>query len=52
MGFELVMAAEVIALNSGVSDVPIPAALPLFAAGLGDIGLMARPKKRKAVVAA
>jgi hypothetical protein len=30
----------------------IPAALPLFAAGLGDIGLMARPKKRKAVVAA
>jgi hypothetical protein len=35
-----------------VSDVPIPAALPLFAAGLGAMGLMSRRKKRKATVAA
>ena len=33
------------------SPVPIPAALPLFAAGLGAMGLMSRRKKRKAVVA-
>ena len=32
--------------------VPIPAALPLFAAGLGAMGLMSRRKKRKADVAA
>jgi hypothetical protein len=32
--------------------VPIPAALPLFAAGLGAMGLMARCKKRNAALAA
>jgi hypothetical protein len=31
---------------------PIPAALPLFVAGLGAKGLMAQRKKRKAEVAA
>jgi hypothetical protein len=31
--------------------VPIPAALPLFAARLGAMGLMSRLEKRKAAVA-
>jgi hypothetical protein len=31
--------------------VPIPAAFPLFAAGLGAMGFMARRKKRKVAVA-
>jgi len=35
-----------------VKPVPIPAALPLFAAGLGAMGLMSRRRKRKAAVAA
>jgi hypothetical protein len=30
---------------------PLPAALPLFAGGLGVIGLLARRKKRKAPAA-
>ena len=37
--------------TSTISAVPIPAALPLFAAGLGAMGLMSRRKKRKAAVA-
>jgi hypothetical protein len=36
--------------GDGVADVPIPAALPLFAAGLGAMGLMSRRKKRKVAV--
>lgn len=32
-----------------VSEVPIPAALPLFASGLGVLGLLAYRKKRKAL---
>jgi hypothetical protein len=35
-----------------VQAVPIPAALPLLAAGLGGIGLMARHRKRKVAAAA
>jgi hypothetical protein len=34
--------------NSPVSATPLPAALPLFAGGLGVIGLLARRRKRKA----
>jgi hypothetical protein len=33
------------------SETPLPAALPLFATGVGAIGLLARRKKRKAVAA-
>ena len=35
-----------------VSTTPLPAALPLFATGLGAIGLLARRRKRKAALAA
>jgi hypothetical protein len=35
----------------GVSQVPLPAALPLFATGLGALGLLGWRRKRKAVVA-
>ena len=35
-----------------VSTTPIPAALPLFAGGLGVLGLVARRRKRKAIPAA
>src|SRR4029077_20018465 len=34
------------------SATPLPAALPLFATGLGALGLLARRRKRKAVVLA
>jgi hypothetical protein len=34
-----------------VSTTPLPAALPLFATGLGAIGLLARRRKRKAALA-
>jgi hypothetical protein len=40
-----------IAVTSGVSAVPLPAALPLFATGLGVLGLLGWRRKRKAVVA-
>jgi hypothetical protein len=36
---------------SGASATPLPAALPLFASGLGVFGLLARRKKRKAAAA-
>jgi hypothetical protein len=35
-----------------VSSVPLPAALPLFAAGLGVLGLLGRRRKRKATAPA
>jgi hypothetical protein len=35
-------------LGPSVSSTPLPAALPLFAGGLGIVGLLARRKKRKA----
>jgi hypothetical protein len=34
-----------------VSEIPIPAALPLFASGLGVLGLLAYRKRRKALAA-
>jgi hypothetical protein len=38
---------------NGVSDVPLPAALPLFATGLGALGLLGwRRKKNAAALAA
>jgi hypothetical protein len=38
-----------IALEGGnLSETPLPAALPLFATGLGALGLLARRRKRKA----
>jgi hypothetical protein len=41
------------ALVSGsISETPLPAALPMFAAGLGMVGLFARRKKKPAAVAA
>jgi hypothetical protein len=33
-----------------ISQTPLPAALPLFAIGLGAVGLLARRRKRKATV--
>ena len=38
--------------TSTLGDTPIPAALPLFATGLGALGLLARRRKRKAVAVA
>jgi hypothetical protein len=37
------------ALFHDVSDTPLPAALPLFATGLGALGLLGWRRKRKAV---
>jgi PKD repeat protein len=37
---------------SDVSPTPLPAALPLFAGGLGMVGFIARRKKRNALAAA
>ena len=38
-----------ISVISGVPEVPLPAALPLFATGLGVLGLLGWRRKRKAV---
>ena len=39
-------------INAGtVSTVPLPATLPLFASGLGALGLLGLRKKRKAIAA-
>jgi len=43
--------ADVITASS-ISATPLPAALPLFATGLGALGLLARRRKRKAGLAA
>jgi hypothetical protein len=40
------------ALTLEISSTPLPAALPLFASGLGAIGLLARRRKRKNAAAA
>lgn len=40
-----------IAGDAAVAETPLPAALPLFATGLGALGLMRWRRKRKAVVA-
>lgn len=39
-------------ISNGVSSTPLPAALPLFAGGLGVMGLLARRRKRKAAAIA
>jgi hypothetical protein len=39
-------------INFALSQTPLPAALPLFASGLGAMGLLGWRKKRKAAVAA
>ena len=46
-GFLLVNADGVLGQTNGVSATPLPAALPLFAGGLGLVGLLARRRKRK-----
>jgi hypothetical protein len=38
-------------LDTGVSTTPLPAALPMFAGGLGMVGFLARRKKRKSTAA-
>jgi hypothetical protein len=49
---ELTDAAESITFTPDVTAVPLPATLPLFAGGLGLIGLYARHRKRKSDFAA
>jgi hypothetical protein len=41
-----------VAVTDVSTATPIPAALPLFASGLGALGLIARRRKRKAALAA
>lgn len=51
-GFLLVDANDDFSQVNGSSTTPLPAALPLFATGLGALGLLARRRKRKAALAA
>jgi len=46
--FEWVVPPPGVNVYDGVSNVPLPAALPLFASGLGGLGLLGWRKKRKA----
>ncbi len=41
------LAADTLLVQSDVETTPLPAALPLFAGGLGVIGLMARRRKKR-----
>jgi hypothetical protein len=41
------VADDSVVLNVGVSPTPLPAALPLFAGGIGLVGLLARRRKRQ-----
>jgi hypothetical protein len=50
-GTLIITAADNAVFSADVDATPLPAALPLFAGGLGIIGLLARRKKRKAVAA-
>jgi len=43
---------ELSVLSGGVTTTPLPAALPLFAGGLGVLGLMARRRTKKAAAPA
>jgi hypothetical protein len=44
-GFHLNLRIDTVSVNGAVVPVPIPAALPLFAAGLGIVTFLARRKK-------
>ena len=49
--FALELPAGLLAVTGVNNATPLPAALPMFAGGLGVVGLLARRRKRKAVVA-
>jgi hypothetical protein len=49
---ELVLTDLVGTITPEVSETPLPAALPLFAGGLGMMGLLARRRKQRAALAA
>jgi hypothetical protein len=44
-------AAVLAAVNAAVPEVPLPAALPLFATGLAGLGLLGWRRKKKAIAA-
>jgi len=48
-GYTLLLSPGV---GNGIGEAPLPAALPLFATGLGALGLLSWRRKRKAVAAA
>lgn len=50
-GFSLSVDETIIA-GAGVAQTPLPATLPLFASGLGGLGLLSWRRKRKAALAA
>ena len=45
------MIVKITAVNGEIGITPIPASLPLFAGGLGLIGLLSRRRKQKAAAA-